>query len=159
MDEATARYGIMPGQRTPHQDCGSPMTARGYRDLMRELDVTCSYSRPLVSNDNAFSEKANSRRKSSSSPIYPSRLGDVAHARSWCEGYFDWYNLEHHHKLGRVYTGRNQDVAKQKLRALDERYQQNPERFVRGQATAPFPPKTVAINLVALNDDDVAVDG
>ena len=38
MDEATARYGIEPGQLTIHQDRGSPMIAHGYR--MRELDVT-----------------------------------------------------------------------------------------------------------------------
>lgn len=56
MDEATARYAIMPGQLTIHQDRGSPMIAHGYLDLMLTLDVTCSHSRPRVSNDNAFSE-------------------------------------------------------------------------------------------------------
>jgi len=56
MDEATARYGIAPGQLTLHQDRGSPMIAHGYLDFMRELDVTCSHSRPRVSNDNSFSE-------------------------------------------------------------------------------------------------------
>jgi putative transposase len=47
MDEATARYDMAPGQLTLHQDRGSPMTAHGYFDLMCELDVTCSHSRPL----------------------------------------------------------------------------------------------------------------
>ena len=55
MNEATARYRIKPGQLTIHQDRGSPMIAHGYLDMMKEMDVTCSHSRPLVSNDNAFS--------------------------------------------------------------------------------------------------------
>ncbi len=46
MDEVTARHGIAPGQLTLHQERGSPMLAQGYLDAMRELDVTCSHSRP-----------------------------------------------------------------------------------------------------------------
>ena len=56
MGEATARYNIGRGELTIHQDRGSPMIARGYLDLMGEFGVTCSHSRPRVSNDNAFSE-------------------------------------------------------------------------------------------------------
>ena len=56
MDEATAHYSIEPGQLTLHQDRGPPMIAHGYLDLLRDLDVTCSHSRPRVSNDNPFSE-------------------------------------------------------------------------------------------------------
>jgi putative transposase len=37
MDGATARYGITGGQRTIHQDRGSPMIAHGYLDLQRGL--------------------------------------------------------------------------------------------------------------------------
>ena len=56
MAEATARYLIMPDQLTIHQGRGSPMIAHGYFDHMKKLDVTCSHSRPRVSNDNAFRE-------------------------------------------------------------------------------------------------------
>ena len=91
MDEATARYGIEPGQLTIHQDRGSPMIAHGYLDLMRELDVTCSHSRPRVSNDNAFSESQFKTQKYQ--PDYPGRFDTMAHARHWCEGYFHWYNF------------------------------------------------------------------
>jgi putative transposase len=51
MEETIVRYQIAPGQLTLHQDRGSPMTAHGYLDQMLELDVTCSHSRPRVSND------------------------------------------------------------------------------------------------------------
>jgi putative transposase len=161
MDEATARYGIAPGQLTLHQDRGSPMIAHGYLDLMRELDVTCSHSRPRVSNDNPFSESQFKTQKYQ--PDYPGRFTDITHARRWCETYFDWYNFEHHHSglagftPEQVFSGRYQEIARQKQRVLDSRYRQNPERFVRGRPSVPMPPPTVAINPVALNaagDDD-----
>jgi len=162
MDEATARYGIAPGQLTLHQDRGSPMIAHGYLDLMRELDVTCSHSRPRVSNDNPFSESQFKTQKYQ--PDYPGRFTDVSHARRWCEAYFDWYNFEHHHSglagftPEQVFTGRYPEVARQKQRALDASYQRNPERFVWGLPSVPMPPKTVAINPVVPSDDG-SVDG
>ena len=157
MDEATTRYGIAPGQLTLHQDRGSPMIAHGYLDFMSELDVTCSHSRPRVSNDNPFSESQFKTQKYQ--PDYPGRFNDISHARRWCEAYFDWYNFEHHHSglagftPEQVFTGRYQEVARQKQRILDASYRRNPERFVRGQPSIPMPPKTVAINPVVLNDD------
>ncbi len=165
MDEATARYGIAPGQLTIHQDRGAPMIASGYLDLLRSLDVTCSHSRPRVSNDNAFSESQFKTQKYQ--PDYPGRFDHPAHARQWCEDYFDWYNFKHHHSglagytPEQVFTGRHRDVAKDKQRALDERYAHNPERFVKGRPTVPIPPTTVAINPIvpvadgAMGDDRV----
>ena len=152
MDEATARYGIEPGQLTLHQDRGSPMIAYGYLDLMRDLDVTCSHSRPRVSNDNPFSESQFKTQKYQ--PDYPGRFNDVGHARRWCEGYFDWYNFEHHHSglagftTDQVFTGCYHEVARQKQQTLDGRYESHPERFVRGRPTVAMPPETVAINPV-----------
>ncbi|MEO8327065.1 MAG: DDE-type integrase/transposase/recombinase, partial [Nitrospirota bacterium] len=130
MDEATARYGIEPGQLTLHQDRGSPMIAHGFLVLMRELDVTCSHSRPRVSKDNPFSESQFKTQKYQ--PDYPGRFDSVSHARQWCEGYFDWYNVEHHHSglagftPEQVFTGRSREVARQKQRALDQRHARNP---------------------------------
>ncbi len=152
MEEAVARYGIKPGQLTLHQDRGSPMIAHGYLDQMRELDVTCSHSRPRVSNDNPFSESQFKTQKHQ--PDYPRRFSDVSHARCWSEDYFDWYNFNHHHSglagftPAQVFTGCYQEIAKLKQQVIDERYTLNPERFVRGRPTVPMPPKSVAINPV-----------
>jgi putative transposase len=162
MDEATTRYDIAPGQLTLHQDRGSPMIAHGYLDLMRELDVTCSHSRPRVSNDNPFSESQFKTQKYQ--PDYPGRFTDISHARRWCEGYFNWYNFEHHHSglagftPEQVFTGRYREVAVQKQRVLDERYARNPERFVRGRPIVPMPPEIVAINPIAEPDDGSIID-
>lgn len=56
MGEALERYGIGAEELTIHQDRGAPMIAHSYLDLMSEMGVTSSHSRPRVSNDNPFSE-------------------------------------------------------------------------------------------------------
>ncbi|MBV1879590.1 MAG: integrase core domain-containing protein [Pseudomonadales bacterium] len=122
----------------------------GYLDQMRELDVTCSHSRPRVSNDNPFSESQFKTRKYQ--PDYPGRFNDMSHARSWREDYFDCYNFEHHcsglagYTPEQVFTGRYHETAEQKQQALDERYLLNPERFVKDRPIVSMPAKTVAIN-------------
>ena len=152
MTEATARYQIDPGRLTIHQDRGAPMTANRYIDLLSEMGIVLSHSRPRVSNDNAFSEAQFKTQKYQ--PDYPGTFTHVAHARTWCEQYFDWYNFEHHHRglagytPEQVFTGRYTDVAAAKQRALDKRYRQHPERFVSGPPKAPMPPMRVEINPV-----------
>ncbi len=150
MAEATARYRIDAGQLTIHQDRGAPMTANRYIDLMSEMGVVLSHSRPRVSNDNAFSEAQFKTQKYQ--PDYPGRFEHGAHARTWCGTYFDWYNFEHHHAglagytPEQVFTGRYLEVAADKQRALDKRYSLNPERFVRGKPKVASPPSRVVIN-------------
>ena len=156
INEATIRYGITPGQLTLHQDRGSPMTAHGYLENMRELDITCSHSRPRVSNDNPFSESQFKTQKYQ--PDYPGRFNHLRHAREWCEDYFDWYNFQHHHSglagftPEQVFTGRYREVAKQKQQALDARFEKNPERFVKGHPQVKMPPKFVAINPIDIEE-------
>ena len=102
MEEASARYRIEPGQLTLHQDRGSPMTANGYLGTMRALDITCSHSRPRVSNDNPVSESAFKTLKYQ--PDYPGKFNSIVHARQWCDEYYQWVNNEHHHSGLNGYT-------------------------------------------------------
>jgi putative transposase len=117
IDEATIRYRIQPGQLTLHQDRGSPMIAHGFLDLMNELGIAASHSRPRVSNDNAFSEAQFKTQKYQ--PDYPGRFDQIAHANRWCADYFDWYNFSHHHSglagftPEQVLTRRHAQVAEQ----------------------------------------------
>lgn len=162
MAEATSRYCITPDQLTIHQDRGSPMIAHGYLEQMKEMDITCSHSRPRVSNDNAFSESQFKTQKYQ--PDYPGRFASVAHARGWCEDYFDWYNFKHHHSglagytPEQVFTGRYREVAIDKQKALDERYALNPERFVKGRPIVSLPPESVAINPIVQSEDGNVID-
>ena len=54
--ETITKYSIAPGQLTLHADRGSCMTAQSVAQLLAELDVAKSHSRPHTSNDNPFSE-------------------------------------------------------------------------------------------------------
>ena len=115
-----------------------------------------------MSNDNPFSESQFKTQKYQ--PDYPGRFTDISHARRWCESYFDWYNVEHHHSglagftPQQVVTGCYREVARQKQRALDDRYARHPERFVHGRPAVPMPPETVAINPVRETGEDSMID-
>ncbi|MGB7183081.1 MAG: IS3 family transposase [Burkholderiaceae bacterium] len=150
MDQSIARYGIAAGQLTIHQDRGSPMIAHGYLEMLSELDVTASHSRPRVSNDNAFSESQ--FRTMKYQPDYPGRFQSYEHAEQWCAHYFDWYNFAHQHSSlagftpEQVFTGRYVQIATTRQATLDAQYGAHPERFVKGRPTVAMPPTKVAIN-------------
>jgi putative transposase len=156
MQEAVDRYRTAFTHLTVHQDRGAPMTARSYLDLLAEFGVTCSHSRPRVSNDNPTSEAQFKTLKYQ--PDYPGRFKNVEHARRWCEDYFAWYNHQHHHSgLGfysptQVFTGQWREIAKVRQATLDAQYQRHPERFVKGLPRAAVPPSAVFINPVELGE-------
>lgn len=135
---------------TVHQDRGAPMTSHNFINLLAELNVDSSHSRPRTSNDNAFSEAHFKTLKTQ--PDYPARFNDVTHARSWCAEFFDWYNDQHQHSglnghiPADVFHGRAQAVTAIKQTALDAAYQRHPERFVNGPPRAKAPPTVVSIN-------------
>jgi len=145
-----ASHPIPADSLTVHQDRGAPMTSRNFIDLLAELRIDASHSRPRVSNDNAFSEAHFKTLKTQ--PDYPTRFTDSSHARSWCGDFFDWYNDEHQHSglnghiPADVFYGRAQAITAVKQTALDSAYQRNPERFVNGAPRAKAPPHTVSIN-------------
>ncbi|QEP41796.1 IS3 family transposase [Ectothiorhodospiraceae bacterium BW-2] len=150
ISDAAARYRVALSGLTLHQDRGVPMTARGYLDLMAELGITCSHSRPRVSNDNPFSESQFKTLKQQ--PDYPQRLTGVDHARIWFSDYVDWYCFHHHHRgiawftPEQVFTGRYKEVSEQREQALKQAYQQHPKRFIHGEPKVKQPPTEVWIN-------------
>ena len=64
---------VEQGQLTIHADRGSAMTSKTVAELMMDLGVTKSHSRPHVSNDNPYSEAQFKTMKYR--PEYPARLG------------------------------------------------------------------------------------
>lgn len=148
--EAITRYGVEPGTITVHNDRGAPMTALGFIDLLAELGVERSLSRPRVSNDNPYSESCFKTTKYQ--PDYPGRFGGVTHARSWCNEFFDWYADVHRHSgiafftPADVFFGRVDELAAIRQRALDVAYAAHPERFVAGPPKVALPPQRVVIN-------------
>jgi putative transposase len=148
--EAIERYGVEPGTLIVHQDRGAPMTSHGFADLLAELGVDRSYSRPRVSNDNPQSESQFHTMKYQ--PDYPGLFRHADHARSWCTDYFQWYNEDHHHTglalhtPADVYFDRLEEVAAQRQQALSEVFAAHPERFPLGPPRDKRPPSRVVIN-------------
>ncbi|WP_371493630.1 DDE-type integrase/transposase/recombinase [Kitasatospora sp. NBC_00374] len=75
--ETIARNGIVP--ETVHADRGTSMTSKKVSQLLIDLGVTRSHSRPKVSNDNPYSEAQFKTTKYMSD--YPARFDSLAHAR------------------------------------------------------------------------------
>lgn len=79
-----------------HGDNGQSLKATTVLAMLRWLGVTPSYSRPRVSDDNAFVESL--FRTAKYRPGFPAKgFTDLAHARTWAQAFVDWYNTEHRH--------------------------------------------------------------
>jgi len=149
--ESCAREGIVPQQLTLHADRGAPMTSKTVAELLLDLGVTRSHSRPSVSNDNPYSESQFKTMKYGS--WYPERFASIEEARTWMREFVAWYNTEHRHSgIGLlapqiVHSGQARAHLAARQRVLDAAYQVHPERFVRGQPHPPIVPTVVGINL------------
>ena len=144
------RQGIEPGTLTVHADRGSSMRSKLVAQLMADLGITKTHSRPHVSNDNPYSESNFKTLKYR--PGFPDRFLNLDHARSVCGDVIDWYNHEHHHVgLGLltpsdVHEGRADARIAERTRVLEQAYAVHPDRFTRGVPKPALPPKEVWIN-------------
>jgi putative transposase len=79
-----------------HADNGAPMKGSTLLATLHALNITSSFSRPSVSDDNAFVESLFRHLKYA--PSYP-RLGfhSLDEARAWVKRFVGWYNTEHLH--------------------------------------------------------------
>jgi len=148
--ETCAKEGVCPNQLTLHADRGSAMTSKSVAQLLADLGVTKTHSRPHVSNDNPYSEAQFKTLKYR--PGFPAQFGSLADARAWARRFFEWYNHAHHHSgIGLLTPATvHQDQATERIAArqqvLTAAYLAHPERFVRGAPTAPPLPTAVWIN-------------
>lgn len=150
IQETIAKQSVPPGQLIIHADNGPSMTSKALALKLADLGVTKSHSRPYVSDDNPFSESQFKTMKYR--PEFPDRFGSLEDARAHSQGFFRWYNLEHHHSgialltPHMVHYGLAADVLDNRQRVLTAAFQQHPERFVR-KPPRPAPlPDAVWIN-------------
>src|SRR3546814_17530798 len=71
------------------------MTSKTVSQLLADLGVEQSHSRPHVSNDNPFSEAQFKTLKYF--PTFPKRFTGIDHARSFCDWFIAHYNHHHRH--------------------------------------------------------------
>jgi putative transposase len=153
-----AKEHIDPGQLILHSDRGSAMVSKTVAQLLIDLGVAKSHSRPYTPNDNPYSEAQFKTMKYR--PGYPGRFNSQEDARSWARVFFHWYHHEHHHTgLGlttpaMVHHGLADAVYAQRQQVLQAAYEAHPERFVRGLPTPPQLPQEVWINQPRTDDAD-----
>ncbi len=147
--DTVARHGLEPGL-TVHSDRGSAMKSDTLAQLLATLGVGQSFSRPHVSDDNAFSEAQFKTLKYQ--PDYPGFFTGVLHARGWLEPFFAWHNDDHQHSglalftPAEVFFGRIDTVHAVRQQALNIACALHPARFPNGPPRAALPPTEVHIN-------------
>ena len=119
-----------------HSDNGAPMRSYKLAAKMREIGISLSFSRPRVSNDNAYAESLFKTMKYHES--YPlRRFRSLDAVRCWVAGFVEWYNGEHRHS-GIKYVTPNQrhfgeanEICAVRQQTYDKAYQENPRRWSR----------------------------
>ena len=117
-----------------HADNGGPMRGSTMLAAMQRLGVVPSFSRPSVSDDNAYAEAFFRHLKYA--PSYPRAPFLTAdEARRWVERFVRWYNEEHRHSGIRFVTpaerhrGEDAAVLEARRRVYDRARRRRPERW------------------------------
>ena len=144
------RQEIDPIELTLHADRGTPMKSKPVTQLLADLQVNKTHSRPHTSNDNPFSESQFKTMKYQ--PDYPPQFESLFQARQWAETFFAWYNYQHHHTNLELLTpavvhfGHTQAVQAQRQLTLDMAFMAHPKRFMAGSPIVSPLPNAVWIN-------------
>ena len=150
IDDVTREQNIKPGQLALHADRGTSMTSKPVSQLLTDLGVDRSHSRPHVSNDNPYSEAAFKTLKYC--PAFPTNFDTIEDARVFCKTFFEYYNHEHRHSgIGlhtpaSVHYGTAEAIQAQRAATLDAVYAANPDRFRGRRPTLPQLPTEAWIN-------------
>lgn len=148
--ETVEKHNILPGTLTLHADRGTSMRSKTVAELLVDLQVTKTHSRPHVSDDNPYSESQFKTLKYR--PDFPARFGSIQDARAHCHQFFYWYNNVHRHSgIGlmppeAVHYGRDELLTQQRTSTLQAAFLANPHRFKGVEPKAPVVPTAAWIN-------------
>jgi putative transposase len=134
-DDATA-VGVDLRGWVLHSDNGGPMKGATMLATMHKLGIVPSFSRPRVSDDNAYAESL--FRTLKYCPEYPSKgFATVEDARAWVDRFVRWYNNEHlHSSIGFVTPSARHDgddvaILAARRRTYQRAQTRRPERWAR----------------------------
>ena len=148
--ETCRRQHIERESLTVHADNGSSMKSAVVAQLLVDLGVSKTHSRPHVSNDNPFSESAFKTLKYR--PDFPERFFSIEEARMFCQEFYRWYNQEHRHSgiamltPVSVHYRKHEGILKTRAAVLLKAFEEHPERFVKGVPVVKSLPEHVWIN-------------
>ena len=133
-----------------HSDNGGPMKGSTMLATLQRLGIMPSFSRPRVSDDNAFAESL--FRTLKYCPEFPtSGFADIAAARAWVARFVTWYNDEHQHSgIGFVapsdrHAGRDVAILAARRKVYAKAQRRHPERWA-SPPRAWSRPNTVTLN-------------
>lgn len=102
--------------------------------VLEELGIVSSYSRPRVSDDNPYIESL--FRTLKYSQLWPSKgFEDLTQARQWVQHFVHWYNQEHRHsKIGFItphqkHTGQSDALMKNRTEVYQAAKNKHPSRW------------------------------
>ena len=131
--ETCAKQRIGEGQLTLHADRGSSMKSKLVAQLLVDLGVIKSHSRPHISDDNPFSEAQFKTLKYR--PGFPQRFPHISAAERHARSFFSWYNFNHKHSgiamltPHTVHYGLADEILARRQLALNQAFETHPERF------------------------------
>ena len=150
IQQTCENQGIERDQLTIHADRGTSMRSKLVAQLLADLGVTKSHSRPHTSNDNPYSEAQFKTLKYHHT--FPKSFGCIEDTQTFLRGFFDWYNRQHKHSgIGYVspeslHTGQAHHIRDKRCTVLRSAYEKHPERFVKGIPLPPTIPEAAWIN-------------
>jgi len=112
-----------------HGDNGSTLKATAVLAMLNWLGVKPSYSRPRVSDDNAYAEAL--FRTAKYRPEFPAKgFANLDEARAWAADFVRWYNVDHRHSGIRYVSPQQRHAGEDKaiLAARHELYLQARQR-------------------------------
>lgn len=138
------REGVGTQALVLHSDNGSPMKGSSLMETLYRLNVVSSYSRPRVSNDNAFAESI--FRTCKYRPDYPSKgFVDIQTARDWVLKFVYWYNHRHKHSGLKFvspvdrHEGRDDEIMQKRHTVYEAAKARNPGRWSAGTRSWKLP--------------------
>jgi transposase InsO family protein len=130
--------GIHTLERKPilHGDNGATIKATTVLAMLHWLGIKPSYSRPRVSDDNAFVESL--FRTAKYRPQFPAcGFADLEAARAWASQFVSWYNHEHRHSGIRFvspaqrHAGHDHEISARRYVLYTRARESNPRRWAR----------------------------
>jgi len=140
-----------------HGDNGSPLKGETVQVMLQRLNITSSYSRPRVSDDNAFVEAL--FRTCKYVPNFPrGGFESLTEAREWVYRFARWYNCVHRHSGINYVTpdarhrGLDHAILAERERVYEAARKSNPQRW--SGKTRDWTP----VGAVTLNPEKKSVD-
>jgi len=117
-----------------HGDNGSTLKATTVLAMLHWLGVKPSYSRPRVSDDNAYAESL--FRTAKYRPGFPAKgFADLDSACNWAATFVHWYNVDHRHSgiqyvsPAQRHAGTDRDILAARHALYTEARERNPKRW------------------------------